>query len=71
MDLPLFVNQLRASMINSGQLVHAEELFRRDALYAGLAHELHLTLTSALAEAAQGAYRSVPARSVGGGGELT
>ena len=40
-------------MINSGQLVHVEELPQRDALYAGLAHELHPTLTAALAEAGQ------------------
>jgi DEAD/DEAH box helicase domain-containing protein len=53
MDIPLFVDQLRASMINSGQLVHVEELPQRDALYAGLAHELHPTLTAALAEAGQ------------------
>jgi len=51
MDVGVFVDQLRASPINSGQLVHVEELPERDAAYAGLAHELHPTLTAALLEA--------------------
>ena len=51
MDIGVFVDQLRASPINSGQLVHVEELPEREAAYAGLAHELHPTLTAALLEA--------------------
>ncbi len=50
MDIGLFVDQLERSPINSGQLVHVEELPEREASHAGLTHELHPTLTAALLE---------------------
>ncbi|MDA0798278.1 MAG: DEAD/DEAH box helicase [Chloroflexi bacterium] len=48
MDVGLFVDQLERSPINSGQLVHVEELPERQASHAGLTHDLHPTLSAAL-----------------------
>jgi DEAD/DEAH box helicase domain-containing protein len=47
-DVGLFVDQLQRSPINSGQLVHVEDLPAREASYAALAHDLHPTLSASL-----------------------
>ena len=47
----MFVDQLERSPINSGQLVHIEQLLERDASHAALTHALHPTLSAGLLDA--------------------